>query len=447
MRYLDFRESKLAASRNEGGSPSPDFTPFHLRRNLALGVANGALYILAETLIDSALVLTWFLSRLSAPNVLIGLVVPLRDAGWFIPQLIAARYQSRLPYKLPTYSVMALVRGLAWLSMAVVMLTQRDPAILIAGFFIPYTVNSFASGVAGLPFMDIVAKTIPTRRLGTFFGARMFLGGALGIVGSLVVRLALSEKLGQAFPTNIGQLMAIAAVFAVCGLLAFMFVVEPPGKAENEAVNLAAHLGRAASLPRQDRNFRLFLIARMALMLAQMGTPFFAIYASRELGAGAEMVSVYLASYTTTFLLSNLVWSRLSDRRGNRLVIWLGACLGLSMALLTWLAGPLNRALALGAHAPWLFVVVFALSGAFQSGNSLGGMSLLLELAPQQDRALYVGLTNTALGLALLSTAWGGLLVDWLGYRGLFLVTVGFYAAGVWAATILRDPRRMANVG
>jgi hypothetical protein len=38
-------------------------------------------------------------------------------------------------------------------------------------------------------------------------------------------------------------------------------------------------------------------------------------------------------------------------------------------------------------------------------------------------------------------------LVDWLGYRGMFLVTVSFYAVGVWAATILRNPRRMANVG
>ncbi len=438
--------STLAAGKGEEGSSSSDFTPFHLRRNLTLGIANGALYTVAETLIDPALVLTWFLSRLSASNVLIGLVVPLRDAGWFIPQLFAARYQSRLPYKLHIYSVAAFVRSLAWMAMAIVMLTQRDPVVLIAGFFIPYTINSLAAGLAGLPFMDIVAKTIPARRLGTYFGTRMFLGGILGIAGTVVVRLALSEQLGQTFPTNVGQLMAIAAVFAVSGLLAFMFVVEPPGEAENEVGSLAAHLGRAATLPQRDHNFRFFLTARAVLMLAQMGTPFFAVYASRELGAGAEMVSVYLAAYTAAFLLSNLVWSRLSYRHGNCLVIRLAASLGLGMALLAWLAGPLNRALDLASSAPWLFVAVFAMSGAFQSSNSLGGMSLLLEIAPPHDRALYVGLTNTVLGVALLSTSIGGLLVDWLGYRGLFLVTVGCFAAGLWAATMLREPRRLANV-
>ena len=70
--------------------------PPHLRRNFALGVVNGALYIVAESLIDPALVLTWFLARLSASNLLIGLVVPLRDAGWFLPQLFAAHYLATL---------------------------------------------------------------------------------------------------------------------------------------------------------------------------------------------------------------------------------------------------------------------------------------------------------------------------------------------------------------
>jgi MFS family permease len=87
---------------------------------------------------------------------------------------------------------------------------------------------------------------------------------------------------------------------------------------------------------------------------------------------------------------------------------------------------------------------VFAISGAFQSGIGVGGMSLLLEIAPSHDRALYVGLMNSALGVALLSTSVGGLLVDWLGYRGLFLLAACYYAVGLWTATRMREPRRMS---
>jgi predicted MFS family arabinose efflux permease len=414
----------------------------YAQRNYVLGVANGALYMLAESLVDSTLVLTWFLARLSAANVLIGLVVPLRDAGWFLPQLFVAPYLSRQSRQLPTYNAAALVRGIAWATMAIVLLTQREPAILIAGFFIPYVINSFASGWAGLSFMEVVAKTIPAERRGSYFGSRMLLGGLLGLAGSLVVRLALSEQLGRTFPANVGQLMAIAGVCAMGGLLAFAWVREPPGEV-SQVASFAALLGRAANLPGRDRNFTFFLGARVLLMAAQMATPFLAVYASRELGARAEMVSVYLAANTGAALVSNLGWSRLADQRGNRAVIRLAALLGLTMALTAWLAGPVSRVWGLGLAAPWLFALVFALVGAFQAGISLGGMSLLLELAPPAERRLYVGLANTVLGIALLSTSIGGVLVDWLGYRGLFLLAAGCYAAGLWTATRLREPRRV----
>ena len=412
-----------------------------LRRNFALGVVNGALYMLAESLIDPALVLTWFLARLSASNLLIGLVVPLRDVGWFLPQLFVAHYLARLPHKLPTYTAVSLIRGLAWLSMAIITLTQRDPAILITGFFVLYVANSLASGWAGLPFMDIVAKTIPVQRRGTYFGTRLLIGGALSVAGSLVVRYALSEQLGRTFPASVGQLMAMAALFAVTALLAFGFVVEPPGEVR-EVTSLSAHLGRAAGIPRRDRNFRSFLATRVMLMAAQMATPFFAVYASRELGAGPEMVGVYLAFNMTASLLSNLMWSRLSDWTGNRAVIRLAASLGLTMALVAWLSGPLDQTLGLTFIAAWLFTIVFFVLGAFQSGIAVGGMSLLLEIAPTGDRALYVGLANSVLGVALLSTSVGGLLVDWLGYRGVFLLAAGCYAVGLWTATAMHEPRR-----
>jgi predicted MFS family arabinose efflux permease len=417
----------------------------YLKRNFFLGMANGSLYMLAETLVDASLVLTWFLARLAAPNILIGLVVPLRDAGWFLPQLFVAPYLGRLRYKMPTYASAALIRGMAWMAMAVVVLTQRNPTVLIMGFFIPYVVNSFASGWAGLAFMDIIAKTIPAERRGAYFGTRMLIGGLLGIAGSYVVRLALGEQLGQTFPANVGQLTAIAGVFAVISLMSFTYVVEPPGEV-SRVTNLFAHLGQAWHLPRRDRNFGFFPATRVALMAAQMATPFLAVYASRELGAGAEMVSLYLAANTAAALASNLVWSRISDRQGNRAVLRFASGIGLMMALLAWLIGPIGWALKLTTVTAWLFSAVFALVGVFQSGIGLGGMSLLLEIAPAADRGLYIGLANTVLGIALMSTSIGGILVDWLGYRGLFLLAAGCYAIGLWAATLLHEPRRLSNV-
>jgi len=50
----------------------------HYRRNFAMGVINAAAFQVAETMIDSSLVLTWFLSQLTTSNLLIGLPAPIR---------------------------------------------------------------------------------------------------------------------------------------------------------------------------------------------------------------------------------------------------------------------------------------------------------------------------------------------------------------------------------
>jgi len=51
-----------------------------VRRSFALGVFNGAVFRLAEALIDPPLVLTWFVSQLTTSNLLTGLVAPLGNA-------------------------------------------------------------------------------------------------------------------------------------------------------------------------------------------------------------------------------------------------------------------------------------------------------------------------------------------------------------------------------
>jgi hypothetical protein len=37
--------------------------------------------------------------------------------------------------------------------------------------------NAFASGVAGIPFLEITSKTVPVEQRGAFFGGRRVMGG------------------------------------------------------------------------------------------------------------------------------------------------------------------------------------------------------------------------------------------------------------------------------
>lgn len=418
----------------------------HLRRNTVLGVLNGALFISAESLMSVDTVVTFFVERLGGSNFLIGLVGPLRDAGWFLPQLFVSHRLQREPRKLPLYRRVVVVRAIAWLVWTLAVFLIRDFGLLLLVFFLAYAVNSLASGFAGLPFMDIVAKTIPTQRRGSFFGGRILYGSLLGLAASALVAVMLSEDNPLPFPLNIGALFAVSWVAAVLGMSAFGLVVEPPGDVRDEGDTLASHVRRAARLPRRNENLRYFLIMRVVMFLSFVAMPFYSVYSINVLGAPPSIIGVYVGVRTLVSLLINPVWSRLSDRRGNKIVMRLAIACGLIMTAWALLAPPIGQQLHIDpAIIAYSFVPVFALWGLYDTGVGIGGINLLLEIAPGDDRAIYVGLTNTILGVAYISTIVSGLLVDWLGYQGVFAIAVVFLAMAWWAISRIQEPRDLAK--
>ena len=54
---------------------------------------------ISDGLIDPKLVLSWLLTTLGAPTWLIGLLVPVREAGALLPQLFTAAALRRLPQR------------------------------------------------------------------------------------------------------------------------------------------------------------------------------------------------------------------------------------------------------------------------------------------------------------------------------------------------------------
>jgi MFS family permease len=72
-------------------------------------------------------------------------------------------------------------------------------------------------------------------------------------------------------------------------------------------------------------------------------------------------------------------------------------------------------------------------------------VNLTLEIAPAHDRAIYIGLTNTVLGIAYISTAVSGLIVDAIGYEGVFILGLLLLLVASWALWRLRDPREVSR--
>lgn len=402
------------------------------RRNFVLGVANGTLLRLFDTLANPSLVLTWFVTQLGASPLVVGLLVPIANGGWFLPQLLMSGYVRGLRRKMPLYRAVSVARVVFWalLTGAVWAVGASNPSLLLVLFLLLYTVFCFGAGVTGLAWLDIIAKAVPARSRGPFFAWRDFTGGLLAIGGSVLTRYVLDERSGLRFPYNFGWLLAGGGVCAALAYLAFALISEP-----DEAVaqgNRPVRVGIRAvwDVPRRDHNYALFVLLRVVFLASSVCMPFYTLFAKDRLRAPVATAGTYVGAFTLALVVSTVIWGRTSERYGNRAVVLWVSALNTVAPILTLLAG------ARVSYAG--FTLVFALTGMVQSGADIGFLSLGLDMAPAAERPLYLGLLNTVLGVVSFSLLLGGWVVSRWGLEAIFGVSAVLGVVSLLLVTRLR---------
>ncbi len=421
-------------------------SPPAFRRNFILGVLNGIFFNISSSLVSSTLVLPGLVQALGGGDVLVGLLPALEQGGWLLPQLlVGARIQDR-PRKLPVYQATAVLRGAFFGAMVVVVGLSGPipPALVLALLILFYGLYSISAGLAGIPFQEVVAKTIPPQRRGTFFGLREFGGGLLTLLlVSPLLKMVLQENGPYPFPQNYALLLGLALFGALLGLLFFSLLVEPPSSRVGHSGTLMEQLRRLPMLWRKHPHLRRFLAYRVMARLGLVAEPFYIVYAGKALGVPAGFIGDYMAAITAMRLASYLVWSRLSDRRGNRLLLRWGAGLLTLTPMMALLLPFLGEVLALSLSVRiYLFALVFALSGLGNAAQGIGIGSYVLELLPEPERPASLGLVNTIAGLLSLLTILGGGLAAALGYEVLFLVAATLAVGSFLISWFLVEPRQ-----
>jgi MFS family permease len=423
--------------------PARPLAPAEIRRNYRLGVINGVLFALGDSLSSAGLVLALLVRQLGGSLALVGLLPALQTGGFLLPQLLVGGRLQAMPYKLPLYRRAAVARLSAFAAMlvAIVATSVVPPSTGLWLIIACYCVFNFGGGTSTLAFQDVVAKVIPPRRRGSFFGTRQLFGGllAFAIVGPLV-RWLLGESSPLPFPFNFAVLCALALVSFIVGLGAFAIVKEPPQTQLGPRMRVIEGLRRAPAILRANANYRWFIISRMLTRVGQIAEPFYIIYAIEKLGLPASVAGVYLALRAISGALSNLVWSRISERQGTRrLILLTGVLIVLAPALA--LAGPALSG-TIGLEDTGLLIamgLVFLVAGVATDGAGISGNTYLLEIVPEAERPTYIGLANTILGVVTFLPVLGGWLVTNIGYSGTFGIGVAFALLGLVASYQLNE--------
>ena len=128
----------------------------HFRRNFVANVWDGTLWMFGFSFLSAATILPVYFVHLSSSTFLLGLIPALLDLGWFMPQLLTARYVERLPRKMPLVLLLGITERLPFLVLAggALWFARLPQATAVTLFFVLIAIRAlfgFAIGRKYLP--------------------------------------------------------------------------------------------------------------------------------------------------------------------------------------------------------------------------------------------------------------------------------------------------------
>ncbi len=402
------------------------------RRNFIFGVCNGVFYTTGMAFTSATVALPWYVSQLTQSNVLIGILPALQLGGWALPQLLLVNFMLHRPRRLKYYRRGAAVRSSCWALLVVVVLIVPERAeIVLPALIVLTALASLCGGFTGLAFFDVVGRIVPRRQLSTFFSLRNFFGGIGILAAGVVVRQIIERSAGSL--DLVWLLFLLTWVFTSAGYLSFSCVKEPEDPPMLPKRTMSEDMRRIRVIVSRNAPFRTYLVIRILAMLSFVAMPFYVVYGARVLELPAAVVASSAVAFTAGVIGSNIAWGWLGARGGGWLLLVVMTLVSVVPPVLSLAAQMFTAAHAAPALIGWLFLALFVFIGAVTGGQEITFSVLAIEVSPVEERIIYLGFTNTLIGILFLLTPLGGLLADLVSFEALFGV------AGVAAliATIL----------
>lgn len=373
---------------------------------------------LADGLLDPKLVLAWLVTSVGGGAFLVGLLVPIREAGALLPQLFTAPRVRRVVVRKWWWVAGSVVQGVCAIGIAAAAFWLEGflAGVIMVSFL---AVLSLARSISSVSYKDVLGKTVEKKCRGKVNGT----AASIASVGVFIFGLLLMYELYERF-----WLVLTAIVLAgLCwGLAALRFsqLEEAPSDVQKEQSERL--LGIYWNYLRQDAELRRFIIVRALLVSTAVAPPFLVLLATGQTSAALPLGSLVIAASFAT-AVSGSLWGSLADASTKITLAVSGATAGLALCAAVVLSqlGYFTNIFALSA-------ILFALMTSYQ-GVRVARTVHLTNLAGEDTRAGYTAISNTLIGLVLLGSGALGALALLIGVINVVLVLglLSFLGAGL----------------
>jgi hypothetical protein len=412
------------------GASKEEAEPF----NGAIHVTALSLTKIADGLINPKLVLAWLLNSVGAPGSLIGLLVPVREAGALLPQLILARRVESSARRKWFWVMGSVIQAMAAFGIAAAALLLEGS---MAGWAIVgcLAVLSLGRASCSISQKDALARTIPKTRRGSITGV----AGSAASFGILGFGFLLAFGIIPLTVANIAAAVAVAGAAWLTGAVIFSALREPADNSEKDG---AAVFSAFVAPFLDDAQLRRFVLARSLLTATALAPPFIVMLsASLDENRLGNLGPLVLASGAAS-IVSAYLWGRLSDSSSRKTLMAAGA-----LGAVTFAAAGIAGLAADGIFQTGFYGIAASAGAIFfaqitHEGVRAGRKLHLTDMAGDENRARYTALSNSLIGLVLLLGGVLGSLADAAGPAWTLIALAGLCACSVPAAALLKEVQK-----
>lgn len=406
-----------------------------LRKNLKFHLSDGAVYVLGMSLVSIQTIIPIFIKELGGSPLSISSVQVLWTLGANIPSAFVAIYLQRQMFFKPAmvgwgfiHRAMLLVCGIA-----AFFIIGRVPSLIAVPFFLVliFLVAAFGS-LSGLPWFQVYTKTVPVKLRGRLMGLRQLLGSAAGIIGGSIVSIVLATIY---FPLNFSLLFAGAFAITMVSFYFLTQISEQPSVNNQEPGSPMSILSEAKRIISSNMNFRYFLLSDAFAIMSISVASFYSVYAIEKFELPASYAGTFTAIVMITNVVANIGFGIVADTYGHKV----------NLLILVFCTGAAALLAVISTNILMYGLVFFFLACSLQV-QVISRLAFIAEMCKENERPLFVGITNTFTAPTMLIGLLFGWFVPKIGYNAVFIMTA-FLATFSFFILLkfVEEPRRRKN--
>lgn len=332
---------------------------------------------LADLLISAKTTLPALLIILGAPAWMVGWLVPIRESGALLPQVLISMYlrNNAARYKVWRVGICIQISSVVGILCSAVLLDGFNAGLCILGFLI---LLSLGRSACSLTVKDIEADVVPKGERGNLVGLASTISGVMTLL--VAVPLLIFD---DTFKDNalLGVLVCAAVSFTITLLCMFNLKTKVEDNGDDK--------GKMFSI-RFDKTVYQFVFVRGLFVHSALVAPYFML----ENGDNAQkLLPIYIAAQALASMCSSLLWGKVADYSAKLTlqiagVLTIAACVGL---------------LIIESDTLIISAVLFFILSIAHSGVRTGRKTYSLDVKEGQERTELVGFSNTAIGIILLT--------------------------------------------